>query len=135
MSSLRINYVGIQLCKDTLPNPASIYLFKVINRSTRKRPDICSKLTIKIPERPHWGSSGVFIINYFKFFYSFPIVDFEQVNICRKNYLTFYICDICFTVSTGGRQDLTRSNTENSVIFLISHTQWDVIFASLQLLK
>ena len=53
MSSLRINYVGIQLCKDTLPNPASIYLFKVINRRTRKSPDICSKLKIKIPERSH----------------------------------------------------------------------------------
>ena len=64
MSYLRINYVAIQLCKDTLPNPASIYVFKVMNRNTRKRPDICSKLTMKIPERRHWGSSGVFIINF-----------------------------------------------------------------------
>ena len=53
MSYLRINYVAIQLCKDTLPNPASIYVFKVMNRNTRKRPDICSKLTMKIPERRH----------------------------------------------------------------------------------
>ena len=33
------------------------------------------------------------------------------------------MCDICFNVSTGGKQDLTKNNAENSVIFLISHTQ------------
>ena len=32
-------------------NLANIYLFNVNNRSTRKRCEICSKLTIKIPER------------------------------------------------------------------------------------
>ena len=32
-------------------NPANIYLFKVNNRNTRKRYEICSKLTIKTPER------------------------------------------------------------------------------------
>ena len=31
--------------------PANIYLFKVNNRDIRKRCEICSKLTIKIPER------------------------------------------------------------------------------------
>ena len=31
--------------------PANIYLFKVNNRNTRKRCEIYSKLTIKIPER------------------------------------------------------------------------------------
>ena len=30
---------------------ANIYLFKVNNRSTRKRCEICSKFTIKTPER------------------------------------------------------------------------------------
>ena len=34
-----------------------------------------------------------------------------------------------------GKQDLTRSNAENFVIFLISHTQWDVTLANLLLLK
>ena len=32
-------------------NPANIYLFKVNNRSTRKRCEICSKITVKTPER------------------------------------------------------------------------------------
>ena len=31
-----------------------IYLFKVNNRNTRTRCEICSKLTIKTPERRHW---------------------------------------------------------------------------------
>ena len=33
---------------------ANIYLFKVDYRNTRKRCEICSKLTVKTPERLHW---------------------------------------------------------------------------------
>ena len=33
-------------------NPASIYLLKVNKINTRTRGEICSKLTIKTPERP-----------------------------------------------------------------------------------
>ena len=39
-------------------------LFKVNNRNTRTRSKICSKLTIKIPERRHWRRSGTFIVNF-----------------------------------------------------------------------
>ena len=68
-------------------NPAGIYLLKVNNRNTRTRCEICSKLTIKTPERRHfisprntrkpkgflefsriikweWRRSGVFIVNF-----------------------------------------------------------------------
>ena len=45
-------------------NPAGIYLLKVNNRNTRTRCEICSKLTIKIPERRQWRLSGVFIFNF-----------------------------------------------------------------------
>ena len=41
-----------------------IYLLKVNNRHTRKRCEICSKLTIKILERRHWPRSDVFIVNF-----------------------------------------------------------------------
>ena len=34
--------------------PAGIYLYKVNNRNTRKSCEICSELTIKIPERRLW---------------------------------------------------------------------------------
>ena len=33
--------------------PANVYLFKVNNRNTRNRCEICSKLIIKTPERRH----------------------------------------------------------------------------------
>ena len=45
-------------------NSASIYLFKVNNRSNRTRCEICSKLTINSPERRHWRRSGVFIVGF-----------------------------------------------------------------------
>ena len=35
--------------------PAGIYLFKVNNRNTRTRCEICSKLTINTPERRQWA--------------------------------------------------------------------------------
>ena len=34
--------------------PGNIYLYKANNRSTRKKCEMCSKLTIKTPERLHW---------------------------------------------------------------------------------
>ena len=39
-------------------------MFKVNNRNTRRRFEICSKLTIKTPERRHWRRSGAFIVNF-----------------------------------------------------------------------
>ena len=33
-------------------------------RNTRTRCEICSKLTIKIPERRQWRFSGIFIVNF-----------------------------------------------------------------------
>ena len=43
--------------------PVGNYMFKVNNRNTRTRYEICSKLTIKIPER-HRRRSGIFIVNF-----------------------------------------------------------------------
>ena len=43
--------------------PANIYLFKVNNRNTRKRCEICSKLTMKISERRYRRHSGIFVVN------------------------------------------------------------------------
>ena len=37
--------------------PDNIYLFKVNNRNTGKRCQICSKLTMKTPERRYWRYS------------------------------------------------------------------------------
>ena len=45
-----------------LRTPAGNYMFKVNNRNTRTRCEICSKLTIKIPERQR--RSSVFFVNF-----------------------------------------------------------------------
>ena len=42
----------------------SNYLLKVNNRNTRTRCEICSKLTIKIPERRQRRYSGIFTVNF-----------------------------------------------------------------------
>ena len=44
--------------------PAGNYMFKANNRNTKTRCEICSKLTIKTPKRPHWYRSCVFIVNF-----------------------------------------------------------------------
>ena len=40
------------------------YMFKVNNRNTRTRCEICSKLTKKISKRRHWRRSGMFNFNF-----------------------------------------------------------------------
>ena len=47
-----------------LTYPVGNYMFKVKNRNTRTRYEICSKLTIKTPERRYWRRSGVYIVNF-----------------------------------------------------------------------
>ena len=42
---------------------AGNYEFKVNNKNSRTKSEICSKLTIKTPKRRHWRRSGVFIVN------------------------------------------------------------------------
>ena len=44
--------------------PAGICMFKVNNRNTRTRCEICSELIIKTSERRHWRLSGLFIVNF-----------------------------------------------------------------------
>ena len=49
-TSLKCTINGIKIVK----RPPSRHLTKVNNRNTRARCEICSKLTIKIPERRQW---------------------------------------------------------------------------------
>ena len=53
-----------ELISDRIYIPADNYMFKVYNRNTRTRCEICSKLTIKTPERRQWCRSGVVIVNF-----------------------------------------------------------------------
>ena len=45
-------------------HPTGNNMFKVNNRNTRTRSEICPKLTIKVPERRQWRCSGAFIVNF-----------------------------------------------------------------------
>ena len=59
-------------------------IFKVNISETRKRLELCSKLTITTSQRHQWRF-GVFIINSERTFtpvYKVSIVDFEQLNVC-----------------------------------------------------
>ena len=58
---------------------------KVNNRNSMKKCEICSKLTMKAPERRQWHYSGVFTViveTYFATYSGVSIVDFEQINVC-----------------------------------------------------
>ena len=55
--------VAVSRCENSYP-PTGNYLFKVNHRNARARCEICSKLTIKTPERRHWRRSGVFIVSF-----------------------------------------------------------------------
>ena len=44
--------------------PVRIYIRKVNNRNTRIRCEICSKLTLKIPEQCQWRRPGIFLVNF-----------------------------------------------------------------------
>ena len=59
--------------------PAGIYLLNVNNRNTRARCEICSKLTIKTPERCHWHRLYVFIVNFEHISHLVSIINFEHV--------------------------------------------------------
>ena len=73
-------------------------LFKVNNRNTRTRYEICSELTIKTPRRRHWLCIVFKSLMSFWFIYCFLwtcltpcsrvfIVDFEQTNCVWEKYL------------------------------------------------
>ena len=59
-----IKWVKTHPTLSTIKKPAKIYLFKGNNRNTIKKYEICSKLTIKTPERRQWRRSGVLTVNF-----------------------------------------------------------------------
>ena len=61
---------------------AIIYLFKANNRNTRKRCEICSKLTIKTPEQRQRRCSGVFIVNFERILHLFLVFLLLTLNKC-----------------------------------------------------
>ena len=63
-----------------MSTPDDIYLFKANNRNTRKRREICSKLTVKQQKDVSKVILKFFFVDVFvKFFFS--ITNLEQVNV------------------------------------------------------
>ena len=101
-TSTKINYAS------------NIYLFKVNNRNTRKRYEICSNWTIKILEWCYWGNSGVIIVNFehFKPCSSVSIVNFEQgnagwVNYHEKRARHFGVNDAVYSLKVSGNSSMS----------------------------
>ena len=74
--------------RETMFTPENIYLFKASSRNTRKRCEIGSKLTIKIPKQHQSGVTSFWCLRcnlwtYFTPFSSVSIVGFEQINVGR----------------------------------------------------
>ena len=71
-------------------------MLKVSNRNTRKRSEICSKLTIKTPEQRHWCRSGD------------SIVDFEHIShfLCLSLFFLIY-----FSLVRNSHQELLRKTS------------------------
>ena len=66
---------NLKICCSSL-NLAGNYMFKANDRNTRIRCEICSKLTIQIPEQCHWPCSSVSIVNF-----EHVITDWEHYSI------------------------------------------------------
>ena len=66
--------------------------------------------------------SSLLTLSYFKSSPKFPIVDFEQINMCWENYLTFYSFDISFNVSSGGSRTLQEAMQGISFFFYFPHS-------------
>ena len=58
----------------------SIYLFEVISRNGSTICEICSKLTIKTPERRQRRPSGVFIVNFEHVPHHFLVFSLQTLN-------------------------------------------------------
>ena len=63
-----------------LQEPVAIYMFKFNSRNTRTRCKICSKLTVKTPERRQAHISLFDVLTYFTPCSSVSVVKFEHLN-------------------------------------------------------
>ena len=91
--------------KTNATNPAAIYLLKVNNRNTRTRCEICSKLTIKIPERRQWPPICI----------SLEFKQFSFSLICFRNIRVINLTITLFSISTGNTALAHHTDTASSV--------------------
>ena len=93
--------------------PAGTYLFKVNNGNARTMYEICSKATIKTPERWQWRRFGVFIVNL------------EQIS---HIVLLFFLLTLNKLMPAGWWLRLTEVSSTNFPKFLLRIALQDTIF-------
>ena len=94
-----------QSCSHVLKIPAKICMFKVDNRNTRKKSEICSELTIKTPKR-----SVVFIFNFEHILHLFLEFLLSTVNWCFLGY--HLICQLRYIPrKMSAPSEVTRSSS------------------------
>ena len=74
--------------------PDNVYFSKSTIETLERGVKICSKLTIKTPDRLHWRRPDIYIVNFEHIsypFFSASIVAFEQVNASCEIYLYWFI--------------------------------------------
>ena len=102
-------------------------LFKVNNKNTRKRCDVCSKLTIRaLEDLTDWRGSGVFIAMFYTYltpfktnwtpFSNVSIVNFERVNVCGEGSTLIQ----CFSVKAS-KWSRTSWHVLENLLFILSH--------------
>ena len=73
--------------------PVGIYMLKVNNRNSRTTCEICSKLTIKIPERLQWRftpCSSVSIANYYIERKTFHVKKASRLTVYPEDFLRLH---------------------------------------------
>ena len=91
-------------------NPVNICLFKVNDKNSRKRSEICSKLTIKTPERCQNDVSGVVLIFLLltlnMFHTSFQcFFCWLRTSKCFLGTLLGDLCNICWGLQSGVKKN------------------------------
>ena len=115
-------------------NSANIYLFNANNGNSRKRCEICSKLTMKRPEQNNWRGSGVFIVNFMHIshlFLKFLLLTLNKLRKCNWNkyssvrkMVNAVLRKLCFFYAKRCLYSNTRRKT--SKIFRYSFIAMDV---------
>ena len=90
------------------------HIFKVNEKNTRERCEICSKLTIKTPEQRQWCLSGVFIVNFKHVNFSHLVLVFLLLTLKGKCQLGMLLRPYC-------------NSLEQDRILFISHIHGGVI--------
>ena len=108
--------------------PVGIYLLKVNNRNTWTRCEICSKLTIKTPERRQWLTPLLTLTMYF-------VVCIQNAERLTWSSVTFgrsSLKFLCVCVCIARVSDFNGTRTHNHLVFKrtlnhLAKRQWHLL--------